>query len=145
MRYQISSLVSSQRLRRVREAHGPAKHSRAKVSFAAFIDALVLHSLSSQGSLGAHLRMVRVRGTSICDSAAQQRRASLSWTWFEALFTHLLRPLAKPGSHPKCFYHHMRLLAVDGSAWSLSNTPRSPRVWPRPPIKKGSPERSPSS
>jgi hypothetical protein len=116
----------------VREAHGPAKHGKAKVSF---IDALVLHALSSDGSLGAHLRMAS--GSPISDSAARQRCASLGWTWFEALFVHLLRPLAKPRSHPECFYDGMRLLAVDGSAWSLSNTPRVTSRLASPTSQKG--------
>lgn len=119
----------------MREARGPSKHGRPKASFATFIDALVVHALSSEGSLGEHLRMIS--GTSISDSAAQQRRASLGWSWFEALFAHLLRPLARPQSHPGCFYEGMRLLAVDGSAWSLVNTPQVTSRLASPANQKG--------
>ena len=121
----------------MRESHGPAKHGKAKASFATFIDALVLHALSSDGSLGAHLRMLT--GSSISDSATQQRRASLDWSWFEALFAHLLRPLAKLRRHPECFYGGMRLLAVDGSSWSLVNTPQVTSRLASPSNQKGQP------
>lgn len=63
-------------------------------------------------------------GVNLSDAAAQQRRGSLSWAWFQALFAHLLRPLAKPRRNPECFYKSMRLLAIDGSSWSLANTPQ---------------------
>ena len=121
----------------MREAQGPSKHGRAKASFATFIDALVVHALSPDGSLGEHLRMIS--GSSISDSAAQQRRASLGWPWFEALFAHLLRPLAKPRSHPECFYEGMRLLAVGGSSWSLVNTPQVTSRLASPTNQKGRP------
>ena len=39
--------------------------------------------------------------------------------WFEELFGHILKPLARRDKHPDCFYHSMRLVAVDGSKWSL--------------------------
>jgi DDE family transposase len=104
----------------VREAHGRGTQGREKVAFATFIWSLVVHALSSQGSLGHHLRTMS--GKNLSDAAAQERREGLSWAWFEALFARLLRPLARCQSHPESFYHGMRLLGVDGSQWSLRNT-----------------------
>jgi len=90
------------------------------VPFAQFIWALVVHALSAQGSLGLHLRAMT--GVQVSDSAAIQRRAGLPWEWFEALFAQILRPLAQRSAHPESFYHGHRLLALDGSEWSLRNT-----------------------
>ena len=59
----------------------------------------------------------------ISNAAAQERRQGLRWEWFEELFGHILKPLARRHKHPDCFYRDMRLLAVDGSKWSLRNTP----------------------
>ena len=104
----------------MREAHGRGTQGREKVAFATFIWSLVVHALSSHGSLGHHLRAMS--GKNISDAAAQERREGLSWAWFEALFVRLLRPLARRQHHPESFYHGMRLLGVDGSQWSLRNT-----------------------
>ena len=90
------------------------------MSFATFIWSLVVHALSAQGSLGHHLRTMS--GVNITDAAAHERRQGLRWAWFEALFVHLLRPLAERRAHPESFHHGMRLLGVDGSQWSLRNT-----------------------
>jgi hypothetical protein len=81
---------------------------------------LVVHALGACGSLGHHLRTMS--GTDISDAAAHERRQGLSWAWFEALFSSVLRPLAKSKEHPESFYQGMRLLGVDGSQWSLRNT-----------------------
>jgi Transposase DDE domain len=107
-------------LRRVREAHGRGTQGVPKVPFAQFVWALVVHAFSDQGSLGLHLRTMT--GVQVTDSAAIQRRAGLRWEWFEALFAQILRPLAQRSVHPESFYHGHRLLALDGSEWSLRNT-----------------------
>ena len=92
-----------------------------KVPFATFIWGLVVHALSADGSLGQHVRTTS--GMTISNAAAHERRQGLRWEWFEELFGHILKPLARRDKHPDCFYHGMRLLAVDGSKWSLRNTP----------------------
>lgn len=79
-----------------------------------------MHALSASGSLGHHLRTMS--GVNISDAAAHERRQGLGWAWFEALFSYILQPLACLKTHPESFYHGMRLLAVDGSQWSLRNT-----------------------
>jgi len=110
-------------LRRVREKFGRSTKGDEKVPFATFVWSLVLHALCADGSLGKHLRTVS--GTMITDAAAQARRAGLSWAWFLALFDQVLRPLAQRKTHPESFYHTMRVIAVDGSSWSLRNTPNN--------------------
>ena len=109
-----------QKLRRLRERFAQGTQGKEKVPFATFVYSLVLHALSSQGSLGHHLRTLS--RVNISDSAAQQRRAHLPWEWFAALFNEVLKPRALPQQHPESFYASMRLLAVDGSQWSLRNT-----------------------
>ena len=91
-----------------------------KVPFAQFIWAFVVHALGEQGTLGHHLRTMT--GVKVSDSAAMQRRAGLRWEWFEALFAQILRPRAVRSVHPESFHQGHRLLALDGSEWSLRNT-----------------------
>lgn len=88
--------------------------------FATFVHALVVQALSGSGSIGKHVRTMS--GTAISDAAAHARRQGLKWEFFEHLNTHILRPRAQRELHPDCFYHGHRLLAVDGSSWSLRNT-----------------------
>jgi hypothetical protein len=104
----------------VREQHGRGHQGVAKVPFAQFVWSLVVHALSSKGTLGHHLRTMS--GTDISDEAAIQRRAGLRWEWFEALFAQVLRPRAQRGQHAESFHRGHRLLGLDGSEWSLPNT-----------------------
>jgi len=107
-------------LRRVRERCGRGLQGKSKVSFAQFVWGMVMQALSSGGTLGHHVRTMS--NVSISDEAAIQRRAGLSWEWFEELFAEVLRPRAQHECHPLSFYHGHRLLGVDGSQWSLRNT-----------------------
>ena len=111
---------SAQGLRRAREKAGLLKRGLAKTSFATFVWSLVVRALSGSGSLGSHLRTMS--GVQVSDAAAQERRSALSWKWFEALFAQVLKPLAEGSKQPGCFHRGLRLLAVDGSQWSLRNT-----------------------
>jgi hypothetical protein len=109
-----------QKLRRLRERHAQGTQGREKVPFATFVYSLIAHALSASGSLGQHLRLLS--RVNISDSAAQQRRAQLPWEWFKALFDEVLKPRAVRGEHAESFLDSMRLIAVDGSQWSLRNT-----------------------
>jgi hypothetical protein len=43
---------------------------------------------------------------------------------FEALMAAALQPQAQPQKHPEAFYHGLRLCGVDGSTFSVTNTPQ---------------------
>lgn len=106
----------------MREQHGRGLQGKQKIRYSAFVWGLVAHALSARGSLGHHMRTVS--GVDISNSTVQQRREGLQWEWFEALFSHILQPLAqhREKEHLESFHHGLRLLAVDGSWWSLRNT-----------------------
>ncbi|MGC4085611.1 MAG: hypothetical protein QM736_26680 [Vicinamibacterales bacterium] len=62
------------------------------------------------------------------DSSAAERRAHLPWATFTALLTRVLRPLASP-DEPDAFWRTLRLVAIDGTQFSVRNTPQiAPRV-----------------
>jgi len=104
----------------VRELHGPGRQGRRKVSLSVLLWALIVHALSAEGSLGFHLRTMS--GIAISDAAAHERRQGLGWSFFQALFACILKPLACKKDHPESFYKGLRLLGIDGSQWSLRNT-----------------------
>jgi hypothetical protein len=98
-------------------------------------EASITHALSLRGSFGHHLRSLS--GVSISAAAAHVQRSELRWEWYEHLFAKALIPLAKLKAHPERFYCGRRLLAVDGSPWSLRNTASTLKALPRHGNQKG--------
>jgi hypothetical protein len=86
------------------------------------IEVLVFHFICHTGTLAEHLR--QLMGTGLAESTLSERRQALSWTLFTDLLRMFLRPLADARRHPDAFYKGLRLLAVDGTQFSLTNTPQ---------------------
>jgi hypothetical protein len=85
------------------------------------IKGLVYHCLLPFGHLSAHVR--QLTGHSISGSSISQRRETMGCDLFHALLEEALEPIAKPNTHPQAFYRGMRLVGMDGTSWSVSNTP----------------------
>ena len=60
---------------------------------------------------------------SLADSSLADRRARLPWEIFTELMHRMLRPCATRSREPAAFWHGWRLLALDGTQFSLPNTP----------------------
>ena len=103
-------------------AHAPLARRPPKVSGAELLVGLVYHISQGTGSLGGHLE--DLTGRRISDSAVSQRRLAMPWAIFEAVLEGALTPLADPQMHPAAFYQGLRLVGLDGTQFSLSNTPR---------------------
>jgi hypothetical protein len=86
------------------------------------IQSLVFHVISEAGTLAQHVK--QLTGKTITDGALSQRRALLPPEVFEALMAAALKPKAEPERHPDAFYHGLRLCGVDGSTFSVTNTPQ---------------------
>lgn len=84
--------------------------------------ALVHHFLSGPGTLAEHL--AALLGVQRADSTLAERRAALPWALFAGLLQAALRPRAQQKSHPQAFWRGWRLLALDGTCFSVSNTPQ---------------------
>lgn len=82
---------------------------------------LVFHALLPCGLLSSHMR--QLTGHRIGDSSISQRREVMGADLFQALLGQALGPLAEPIAHPHAFYKGMRLVGIDGTTWSVSNTP----------------------
>jgi len=101
---------------------GPAKRRPAKISPYELIMGLIFHVLAGAGTLAEHVR--QLTGKSITDSALSQRRTALPWIIFEMILEETLMPKAQPQQHPEAFYHGLRLCGLDGSRFSVANTPQ---------------------
>ena len=89
------------------------------------IQGLVFHVVAEAGTLGQHVK--QLTGKKITEGALSQRRALLPMAVFEELMSASLKPKADPEQHPEAFYHGLRLCGVDGSRFSVSNTPQVKR------------------
>lgn len=85
------------------------------------IMALVFHFLQPHGTLAAHVK--QLTKIKITDEALAQRRARLPWQLFEQILNAMLRPQADPKLHPEAFYRGLRLVGIDGTMFSVFNTP----------------------
>jgi hypothetical protein len=115
-------LLPIRRLENIVAAHGPALRRPPRLPAAELLAGLVYHVSQRQGTLAAHLQ--ELTGKKISDSAASQRRLSMPWEVFEAILDQALGPLADPARQPEAFYAGMRLLGIDGTQFSVANTPR---------------------
>lgn len=86
------------------------------------IKSLVFHVAAEAGTLAQHVK--ELTGKSITDGALSQRRALLPPELFQGLMAAALKPKAEPLQHPGAFYHELRLCGVDGTLFSITNTPQ---------------------
>ena len=92
------------------------------VTAAELIQGLVFHVVAEAGTLAQHVK--QLTGKNITDGALAQRRALLPPAVFEELMSAALKPKADPAQHPEAFYHGLRLCGVDGTLFSITNTPQ---------------------
>jgi hypothetical protein len=86
------------------------------------IQGLVFHVVAEAGTLAQHVK--QLTGKTITDGALAQRRALLPPAVFEELMDAALKPKGDPVRDPEAFYHGLRLTGVDGSLFSVTNTPQ---------------------
>ena len=83
---------------------------------------LVFHCLQGCGTLAENLRMLT--GKRVAQSSLSERRQNMPWDIFITVMKAALRPKADEKKHPQAFYKGWRLVAVDGTQFSVSNTPQ---------------------
>jgi hypothetical protein len=114
--------VEPARLRALCRRHGSRRGPSSAVSLPRLLMALVHHFLSGPGTFAEHMCMLL--GVRRSDSTLAERRAALPWALFAELLQACLRPRAQKKKHPQAFWRGWRLLALDGTTFSVSNTPQ---------------------
>jgi hypothetical protein len=99
----------------------PNRRKTKKLSAYDVVVGLVYHVLHPHGTFAAHVK--RLTGITISDEALSQRRSRLPWELLERILCTVLRPLADAQQHPQAFYQGLRLVGVDGTMFSVFNTP----------------------
>jgi len=116
-------LVASTVLVQLWQLHGPKpRGQRSKLSGCQLVQSLVFHVLCGVGTLASHVQ--QLTGVKVSDSDLSQRRTAAGVGVFEAIVRAALRPLATLAEHPAAFYRDWRLVGIDGSQTSVSNTPQ---------------------
>lgn len=103
-----------------------ARGRRPKLSVSQLVRGLVFHVMSGAGTLVEHLGMLT--GLEMSGSSVSERRQALPWEVFAQILDWALSPLAQEGKQPQAFYQGLRLVAIDGTQFSLVNTPQILRV-----------------
>lgn len=83
---------------------------------------LVFHCLQGRGTLAENIRILLRKH--LAESSLSERRQNLPWAVFTSLMQAALRPKATPKRNPQAFYKNLRLVAIDGTQFSVSNTPQ---------------------
>ncbi len=95
---------------------------RPELSVSDLIKGLIFHVMSGFGSFSEHL--LWLSGQKFAGSSLSERRAALPWKVFTELMEQALRPLAQLDKQAHAFYRGLRLVAIDGTQFSLQNTPQ---------------------
>jgi Transposase DDE domain len=95
---------------------------RPRVPLAQVLPALVFHVMNTAGTLAEHF--AQIFDDTLADSSLSERRTRLPWEVFTELMRLGLRPLAQLTAHPDAFWRGWRLVALDGTQFSLTNTPQ---------------------
>jgi len=114
---------------------GRRRGAKPRVPLAALLTSLVFHVLNAAGTLAEHFALLFEDGLS--ESACADRRARTPWQVFEDLMERALRPLATRTGPGEAFYRGWRLVALDGTQFSLSNTPANNAARPKARSRRG--------
>jgi hypothetical protein len=101
----------------------PCRRGRKpRVPLTDVLSALTFHVMKGPGSFGQHF--AELFDEPLADSSLANRRARVPWEIFAELMRRLLRRRARRSRDPEAFWHGWRLVAIDGTQWSLTNTPQ---------------------
>jgi hypothetical protein len=95
---------------------------KPRVPLTQVLPALTFHVMQDAGTLAAHL--FQLFRTPLADSSWSDRRLRLPWEIFAELMRRALRPRATPRRHRDAFWRGWRLVGLDGTQFSLINTPQ---------------------
>lgn len=84
--------------------------------------ALTFHVMQGAGTLAEHF--FELFQEPLANSSWSDRRSRLPWEIFADLLRRALRPVATRRQQPEAFWRGWRLIALDGTQYSVTNTPQ---------------------
>ena len=125
----FTELIAPEKLAALCVQHAPLARTKPKLTTTQLVSGLIYHQLQPAGSLGQHT--AQLHGTTMSESAHAQRRQGWPPDLFTEIMAAALRPLADPGRHPQAFFRGWRLVGIDGTEWSATNTPALRQALPK--------------
>lgn len=113
----------------------PRRGRKPRVPLTDLLPALTFHVMNGAGTLAEHF--FQLFGAPLADSSWSDRRGRLPWEIFADLMRRTLRPRATRRQHPDAFWRGWRLLALDGTQFSLTNTPQITATLPKARTRRG--------
>ena len=119
----FDQLVCPKQLERILEDFGPEKRRPPQLPLNKLISSLVFHVLQDSGTFAVNVK--QLTGQQISDSALSQRRENIPWMVFDQIMDCALSAKADRAKHPGAFYRGLLLMGIDGSQFSVINTPQN--------------------
>ncbi len=107
---------------------------KPRVPVTQVLPALTFHVMPGAGTLAEHFD--ELFGDALADSSWSDRRRRLPWAICADLMRHALRPKATR-RHREAFWHGWRLVGLDGTPFSLTNTPQIRQAVPKARSRRG--------
>lgn len=108
---------------------------KPRVPLTQVLPALTFHVMQDAGTLAEHL--FQLFRTPLADSSWSDRRLRLPWEIFADLMRRALRPRATPRQHREAFWRGWRLVGLDGTQFSLINTPQITATFDKARTRRG--------
>lgn len=105
------------------EQQDPGRGPKPKLGAWDLVTSLVYHVVNGTGILSQHV--YQLLGVAIKDSSLSERRQRIGFEPFRWLMNHALHPIADKALDKGSFYKGLRLCGIDGSRWSVTNTPQN--------------------
>jgi hypothetical protein len=119
----LFGLLAPDRFEKLAEHRNSHRGRPAELPLPDLLAALLFHFLCGAGTAAEHL--FQLLGRRLCNSAIAERRSVLPWTLWDRWLRDALRSTAHQRRHPEAFYRSWRLVAIDGTQFSVSNTPQT--------------------
>jgi hypothetical protein len=101
---------------------GTRRGRKPRVPLRQVLPALTFHVMQDAGTLAEHF--FQLFRAPLADSSWADRRRRLPWEIFAELMRRALRPRATPRHHREAFWRGWRLVGLDGTQFSVINTPQ---------------------
>lgn len=116
----LFALIAPGRFERLVEYRNSKRGRPPELPLPDLLAALLFHFLCGAGTASEHV--FQLLGRRLCDSAIAERRSVLPWALWEHWLREALRSTAHRRRHPEAFYRGWRLVAIDGTQYSVSNS-----------------------
>lgn len=113
----------------------PRRGRKPRVPLTQVLPALTFHVMHDAGTLAEHL--FQLFRTPLTDSSWSDRRLRLPWEIFAELMRRALRPRATLRQHREAFWRGWRLVGLDGTQFSLINTPQITATFEKTRTRRG--------